>query len=388
MKRNWILELLHCWAMCYMNAAGFILYSGGGDAPDPDPRIGEAALKNAAIADKAFTFYSNEYERYRPQMEASRNLADQVTEQQLASSKLNGELAADYQNYMKETFRPLEKQLIDQATSYNTVGRQESEAAKGVSDVKQAFDVTRAQTARNNERKGINPNSGNAAAIQGGLDVQESIASANAANQGRTRAEQTGRAMVADAANMGRGLASNQATSTQIASNQAGAAISANAAGNAAQLQGLNIQGQGFQTGIQGNQSAANILNSQYQGQLQAYGAQQSADAASSAGWGQAAGMAAAAFLADGGKVDASTMGLDDTGNVIDNTTGEIVPHAKGRVAGPGTATSDSIPAQLSDGEGVLNEGAMKLLEFTLGLDAFDNLNEKGLKFRGNQNGI
>jgi len=372
----------------------FVMYFdlGGGDAPAADPAIGQAALKNAAIAEKAMDFYTKEYEKYRPQMEASKALAAQVTQQQLDSSKQNAELATDYQNYMKNTFRPLEKQLVDSATAYNTTGRQESEAAKGVSDVKQAFDSTRASSARNNERMGVNPNSGNAAAIQGGLDIQESIASANAANKGRITAEQTGRAMVADAANMGRGLASNQAASTQIASNQAGAALNANGFGNQQQINGLNIQGQGFQTGIQGNQSAANILNTQYQGQLAGYNAQNAADANSSAGIGSAIGMGAAMMnLKDGGKVDANSMGLGDEeqaeGNIIDNETGEI-SHAQGRVIGAGTPTSDSIPARLSDGEGVLNEGAMKLMEFTLGLDAFDNLNKQGLKFRGNKNGI
>lgn len=356
---------------------------GGGGAPAVDPAIGQAALKNAEIAGKAYDFYTAEYEKYRPQMEASKNLADKVTQQQLESSKVNTDIAAEYNSYMKDTFRPLEKNLVDSANAYNTTGRQEAEASKGVSDVHQAFDTQKATSARNNERMGINPNSGNASAIQGGLDTQEAIASANAANKGRLTAESTGRAMVADAANMGRGLASNQATSTQIASSQANLALSANAAGNNAQLQGLNIQGQGYQTAIQGNQSAANILNAQYRNQLEANAQNNAADANNSAGWGQVAGLAAS-FFAEGGMVEGAGLGDEEErqeGNTIDNESGEIV-HAQGNVTGSGTEVSDSIPAKLSKNEFVLNAGAVKIVAATLGLDALENLNKRGLPLR------
>lgn len=362
---------------------GDVALCKGASAPKPDPAIGQAALAQAATAQKALDFYTAEYERYRPQMEESNALADKVTAQQLESSKNNDALALDYQNYMKDTFRPLEQQLVDSAKAYNTTGRQDAEAAKGVADVHQAFDAQKASTARSNERMGINPNSGNAAAIQGGLDIQESIASANAANKGRTTAEQTGRAMVADAANMGRGLASNQATSTQIASSQAGAAMNANAAGNNATLQGLGIQGQGYQASIQGNQSAANILNGQYTNQVAAYNAKNASDASSAAGWGQVAGLAAS-FLAEGGMVN-EPMGLGDEdlseGNVIDNETGEL-NHPNGVIRGQGSEVSDSIPARLSKNEFVLNAGAVKLIASTLGLDALENLNKQGLSLR------
>jgi hypothetical protein len=379
--KNWILRLINFWAVQYMSSVGFILYSDSGSAPAADPLIGQAAAKNSEIAGKALDFYTNEYEKYRPQMEESKRLAAEVTQQQLDSSKTNANLAQDYSDYQKNTFRPLEKQLVDSATAYDTTGRQDAEASKGVADVHQAFDSAKATSARNNERMGVNPTSGNAESIQAGLDTNEAIASANAANKGRLTAESTGRAMVADAANLGRGLASNQATSTQIASTQAGKALDANATGNAATLQGLNIQGQGYQTGIQGNQSAANILNTQYNGQLQANAQNNASDANTMSGLGTIAGIGAS-FLAEGGLVNP---GLGDEeapeGNTIDNETGELV-HPQGVVNGAGTEVSDSIPARLSKKEYVLNAGAVKIVAATLGLDALDNLNKRGLSLR------
>ena len=50
-----------------------------------------------------------------------------------------------------------------------------------------------------------------------------------------------------------------------------------------------------------------------------------------------------------------------------------------GKVAGPGTETSDDIPAWLSDGEYVLNAEAVKLI----GKDKLDAANQRGLQMRG-----
>ena len=49
-----------------------------------------------------------------------------------------------------------------------------------------------------------------------------------------------------------------------------------------------------------------------------------------------------------------------------------------GPVRGPGTATSDSIPALLSNGEYVLNAEATKMI----GVKTLDRVNREGLKAR------
>ena len=49
-----------------------------------------------------------------------------------------------------------------------------------------------------------------------------------------------------------------------------------------------------------------------------------------------------------------------------------------GHVSGPGTETSDSIPARLSDGEYVLNAEAVKMV----GKDKLDHINALGLARR------
>jgi hypothetical protein len=102
-----------------------------------------------------------------------------------------------------------------------------------------------------------------------------------------------------------------------------------------------------------------------------ATGAAAGAEAGSAAGpWGAIIGAGIGALLSGLELRDGGAVGLQRR----NMTRG-------GDVNGPGTATSDSIPARLSDGEYVLNAEAVKLL----GTDTLDRLNNLGL-VRRNRN--
>lgn len=448
----------------------------GGSAPKPDPQIGRAALETAQLGRDMFAFYQQEYMNNKPAQDKLNALAAQVQEQLVESGKLNNAIAKDYYDYMIDVFRPLEKDLVKSANEYDTAGRREAEAAEGLSDVRQAFDTQREMANRNKERMGVNPNSGNSMALNAQMDVQEAIAGADAMNKGRERAESMGRAMKLDAVSIGKGLPSNQATSQQIANSSAQGAVNtglATAQNNRAEI---GLMGQGYQGAIQGVSAGGNMLQNQYNSQLQAYQANAARSDSAWAGIGQVAGMAGMAMMAsdenikkdvkdfddekalegvkktkiktwkydgdkvaglddvehvgamaqdlqknlgstvsngkqvdvisaiganmaatkalakkvdkltkkpkgykNGGEVSPTDMGLDSI-NTIDNDTGEVFT-GEGAVRGPGTTTSDSIPARLSDKEYVLNAEATALL----GLDVLDAINERGLKIRGSK---
>jgi len=354
----------------------------GGSAPKPDPQIGKAALQTAAIGRDAFEFYKQEYINNKPAQDKLNASAIAVQEQLLASSKSEAARSDEYYNYMKDTFRPLEKDIVDNANAYDTAGRREQEAGKGVADVRQAFDTQRGMTMRANERAGVNPNSGNAQALGAQVDVQEAIASSNAANTGRSRAEMTGMALKSDAANMGRNLPGNALASTQAANQAASGSLSAGIAGQQSNLAAANQYGQGASLGMQGYNSQANILNNQYNSQVQAYQAQQASNDSQWAGIGSLVGIGAAMMMKDGGlvnpEVNPQQVAMQPRRPVtIENETGAVHEGA-GHVRGAGTATSDSIDAKLSNNEYVLNEGAVKMF----GVDALDAINQRGLQFR------
>jgi hypothetical protein len=64
-------------------------------------------------------------------------------------------------------------------------------------------------------------------------------------------------------------------------------------------------------------------------------------------------------YAADGGEM---TGGISNTGKKIKHSDGKVKEHPKriGEIAGPGTGTSDDIPAMLSDGEFVMTAQAVR----------------------------
>jgi hypothetical protein len=239
-----------------------------GDAPDTSG-MNAAAVANAEVAKEALAWYKQAYADQAPLRDEAANIARQVSSQQLSSMQQNDAISKDYWNYQKNTFRPLEQRMISDAQTYNTPARQEAEAAKSIAGVGQQAELARQSQMRGMQRMGVNPASGKMLAMGNQMSLAEAGMKAGAANTARNNVELQGYARMADAANMGRNLASNQATS---------AGISLNAGNNAAQTgqmpmtqaqNATNQMAQGFNTAIQGNNSAGNIYGSmaQIQGQ-------------------------------------------------------------------------------------------------------------------------
>lgn len=263
----------------------------GGSAPSPDPQIGRAALMQARLGQQGFNFYKQEYLNNKPAVQRQTALAEKIQQQMVESGEFNNKVSKEYYDYMQSTFRPLEKDIVDNANKYDTAGRRETEANKGLADVRQSFDSQREITQRNNERMGINPNSGNAQALDHQMDIAEAMAGARAKNQGRKQAEMTGHAMKMDAASLGRNLPSNQATSQQVANSTNAGALNVGLANMQNVRAGANQMGRGFGMAMQGYNNQANILNSQYRNQLAGWQAEQQRKASSFAGLGTLAGV-------------------------------------------------------------------------------------------------
>lgn len=253
------------------------------DSPAPDPNIGAAAQANAAIAKDALDFYKQVYAEQAPMRERASETALQVADAQLASMQQNAALSKEYSDYQKETFRPLEEKLVAEAQAYDTPERREAEAGTAIADVGMQAELARQAQTRQQQRMGVNPNSGAATSMQSQLSLQEAAAKAGAGNTARKNVETVGRAMKMDAASLGRNLASNQATSASVALN-AGNSATGNAAAPLQQSSSsAQLMGQGFGTAIQGNQSA---------GSLYAQGQQVANQSNDSGVWGALGGVA------------------------------------------------------------------------------------------------
>ena len=239
------------------------------DAPDQSG-INAAALANAELSKESLAWYKQIYAESAPERAKAAAMNEKVSGAQLDALNTNTALANDYANYAKTTFRPMEQAIAADANSFNTPERAAQAVGKAQADVNAGFGNAQAQQQRAMSRMGVNPSSGRAMAMQNQTSIAQAAALAGASNKARTDTETLGYARKMDAANLGRGLASNQATSMGVALN-AGNSATANAGltlsqGNQAAAQ----MGQGFTTAGNLNQSAGNLYGQSAQLQNQA----------------------------------------------------------------------------------------------------------------------
>ena len=234
------------------------IFGGGNDAPDTSG-MNAAAQANAAIAKESLDWAKQRYAEDAPLRERAQKTAFAVADQSLESMRTQDAMAKDYDNYNKTTFRPLEKSIVADAEAYDTPERQTAAAGAAMGDVAQQFTMQKDATNRDLMRRSVNPNSGKFVGLNNQMSMGQAMAEAQAAKQARDKVETVGRAMKMDAASLGRGLASSQATSAGLALN-AGNSATTNAGTPLQQsLNSNSVMNNGFNTAISGNNSAGQI---------------------------------------------------------------------------------------------------------------------------------
>lgn len=263
---------------------------GGSSAPAPDPLIGQSALANAQISKDYLDWSKQIYAETAPQRAEATQIALDMARAQTKTATKQNEMADETYAYTKGTFRPLEQKMAADALGYDTATRRDAEAAQAQADVGTAADAGRATMLREIASRGGDINSGNVTASLANAKVREAAVKAGAGNQARKNVEAIGAAKLADAASLGRNIASTNATQTQLGLNAGNSAT-----GNAASTgnitgQGAQIMQSGASTAIQGNASAGNLALGQYNAQTNATQAANSTSNALLGGLGQVAG--------------------------------------------------------------------------------------------------
>jgi hypothetical protein len=332
------------------------------DAPDTSG-INAAAQANAAIAKEALDWYKQEYARTAPQRDEAAVKAGEVTDAQIASMKQQSELAQDYADYNKSTFRPLEQGIVTDAQSYDTDARREAAAASATADVRTAMSNAQGATTRALNRMNVNPAAGRAVSMQNALALEGAKAEAGAATNARQTVEATGRAMKMDAASLGRNLPSAQATAIQTGTNAGNSAVGASNASLAASQSGAAMMGQGFNTAIGANQSAGSLygtagsLTNQARGQdlefmSSVFGSAMKSDRRVKTGTGKRkSGASMLKAIEDtpvheGWRYDTAKGGPDDGGQPHDGPMAQDVKKTMGEEAAPGGTDIDPITVQ------------------------------------------
>lgn len=334
----------------------------GGNAPAPDPQVGEAAKMQAKLAQDSFDFYKTTFQNdLLPLMQKDAQLREELGTRQLDIMDRQQNMADEQMALYKDTYLPTEQQAVRDAANYDSEANINRRMGIASANVNQQFSNAQQQNARSLARYGVNPNSSVFARENAKLMSEQALASAGAQTGAAFDTMDRAIALRAGVADRGRGV-----TGTIGNFLNSGSATGMNAGGTSAQGMdvqrgGISTMGQGYTTAMQGYNNQANILNQDYQNRLAAYNANQSGINSLLGAAGSIGGM----FLAGpagsvAGKMGSKIFGLKDGGPV----------------EGPGGPRDDAVPAMLSRGEFVLNEGAVK----HFGLAKLNKMNEIGLQ--------
>jgi len=228
------------------------------DAPDMTG-VNRAAEASAELGKEALAWYKQKDAEGKPARDAATALAMETAQQQLAASKQQTALAADYDQYNKSTYRPLEQGIVADAAAYDTPEKRQAAADSAIADTNIGFSATNDATARGLAANGIDPGSTRAMSVMSGQGVQQAVANAGAAYKARKGVETVGHAMKMDAASLGRNLPSNQATAAQLALTQGNSATNNAGVPVAINAGAANQVGAGYGTAITGQNTAGNL---------------------------------------------------------------------------------------------------------------------------------
>jgi hypothetical protein len=285
--------------------------------------------------------------------------------------------------------------MVADANQFDSQERKDRMAAEGAADIARGYQGALASSQRQMERMGVNPNSGRFQALATEAHLGFAKDSAGAMNKARRDTELQGMAMREGAAKFGRNMP-NTGLAADAASLNAGNSAAGNmATGAGIRNTGMNAAQNWFGGATSANSSSGNLGLGQYQGQLDAWQQANQNSALGAAGLGSLFGQLGSAAitkkLRKGGVIRnyrvhgvaglasfKAKRGHDEAGHAEEG-------HARGgMIRGPGTGSSDSIPAtieglqpiRLSNGEAVLNAEAVELL----GENFIHRVNSAGLR--------
>lgn len=267
-------------------------------APEPDPKIGEAALRQAELGEDWLVFAEEQFDVANERQGELDALTKRIGESQLATQEQADRWAVEDRSRYEDRFQPVEDQFVDEATQWDSRERQERMAGEARADVLSSAAAQREQRSRELASMGVRPDSGRYRGQSRADHLATGLAAAGAENQARNQVRKEGVAMRADAANMGRGLPSQAASAASLGLGAGNSALQGAQGAEGNFRANSQIMGQGFSGAMQGQRGMASTLNTQHQNQLQAWSANQQAASQGVAGVASALGTGIGAYAA------------------------------------------------------------------------------------------
>lgn len=195
------------------------------DVPDNSGAINASSANSTAVGMRQLDIQEKQNADQKIRNAKLDALQEKVSGAQLDTMAKNNALADEYASYQRDTFRPLEKGIVDEAQNYDSPEEQERMAGQASASVKQNMAQATDANTRNLARMGVNPSSGRSMVTANETAITGALGEAGAENAARQSVKTLGAAKRMDAASLGRNLASNQATSAGVALNAGNSAV-------------------------------------------------------------------------------------------------------------------------------------------------------------------
>ena len=253
---------------------GRYCYGDKGDTPDA-PDYTPMANASAESARLASQLGQAQLDENRRQYENNIAISKPVVDAQLSLMNSQKEQGDDYYKYMKETYRPREQGLVDDANAFSEAGAKEQFARQAAADLQGQQANQMAQNNRAMASMGVNPNSGKFQAISSQQGLQNAAARAGATSNARVQADALSTAKKMEVAGLGRGLTGAAQGSYGLALNAGNSAVGNNAQAGNSLVNGMNS---GTNTIMNGQGQQISGLGSMLGSQTSIYNANQPTD--------------------------------------------------------------------------------------------------------------
>lgn len=208
--------------------------------------------------------YQNYLKNFQPLLlDSLKTSTDNAKTTQEQSNKLFGLTYDDAERYSKrwqDVQVPLEDEIIGNARMLGTKEEQDRITGLAMADTRQAYAAMQEQSNRDSARRGVNPNSGAAAALAQQAYLSEALALSGNANSARFAAQDRYRAGLTDAAALGRGLPGFSSSAANSATGAGSLGVSGGSAGTGNITSAVNANTNalnGFTTGWNGAANSA-----------------------------------------------------------------------------------------------------------------------------------
>lgn len=257
-----------------------------------DPNVGQAALKQARVAEEALAFAKDYYsDTVAPLVTSMTDASRMGQEQQKALFDLQFPQAqAQAEQYTKYGL-PAQEEYYKMVQQYSEPEEYERQAQVAMGDTINAQQAQQAMMNRELASRGINPTSGMSIGMRNASSVLNAASGAAAANRARNAARALGMQLKSGAADFSSGRPASNITMF------AGGAGNASQAGYGMAGQSIGYANQGSALPMQGYGQAGQIYGQQMGTYADLAKAQAQANAQSMSGFGQMVGMLGSAAI-------------------------------------------------------------------------------------------